>query len=98
MVQEQEVHQDDVLTYDPDLDYGWVANQPYDLCIAEDFDPYDLDTWPSDFGLSATRAHPNYLMNVATLINRDGTIIPRSEIIETSIHFIRFKDGSFYKI
>ena len=70
-----------------------VTNQLYALSNAEDFNPYDLDTWFSDFGLRATRAHPNYLINVVTWIHRDGTIISRSEIDETSIRLTRFKDG-----
>ena len=94
MVQEQEVYRDEsVLTYDPNLHYGWVTNQPYALSINEDFDPYGLDTWPSDVGLRATRAHPTYLINVAALVRTDGLPIPRSEIVEISIHFTRFKDG-----
>ena len=44
MVQEKEVDQDaSILIYDPNLDYGWVTNQPNALANNEDFDPYNLD-------------------------------------------------------
>ena len=45
MVQEQEINQDDVLTYDPNLDYGWETNQPYALSIADNFDTNDTPRW-----------------------------------------------------
>ena len=81
-----------VPTYDPTLDYGWVTNQPCLLTNNDNFDPCDLDAWPSDVGLRATRAHPTYLIHGATLKRSDGTTISTTETVETSNLFTRFKD------
>ena len=45
MAHEQEVDSNDtVKTYDPNLDYGWLTNQPYALTNNDDVGPYDRGT------------------------------------------------------